>query len=539
LKDVRCSILDIPMRHRFPTLNLLAIGLIAFWTVPSRAVPSPINTQPQQLKSFSSSEYEDLLANAVSQSNRIFFAGFDPTHGRELWVSDGSTTGTKLVKDILPGRSGNTPKSANPKLLISNGDTFWFQIDDRDRPLWQSNGSSSGTIPVTGLSNGIKTSLNNSNLITPTILNGRLLFPHFNGTSSEFWQVTPNSQPNAKLLYRFSSTQYPQSLNVMGNQVLFAVTNQNAPTQLWRSNGQTASLIAPVTPSTYAVWQNRLYMEAEDPKLGWELWTSDTTAAGTKLLKDINPGAESSAPRLLTGLNQTFFVVANTPEGEELWATQGSSETTRLVKRLTSQPSGRAERTAVTIGNQMYFAIVSADGLWYLWRTDGTEQGTQKLTPQGLIGINNLTVVGNRVFFNGAAKETGGEPWVTDGTVGGTRLVKDLYPGITMLYPPCPPPPPDFVPPPEGYCLPIKSPNASNPRSFTVVGNRVYFIADEKSKSNLWISDGTAAGTKIVLPLTTTIGYAQGRILQLPGKLLVSRFDPTQQQVQLWAVPTP
>ena len=43
----------------------------------------------------------------------LFFGAFDPVSGQELWKSDGTETGTVLVKDINPGIQG---QSDSPKL---------------------------------------------------------------------------------------------------------------------------------------------------------------------------------------------------------------------------------------------------------------------------------------------------------------------------------------------------------------------------------------------------------------------------------------
>jgi ELWxxDGT repeat protein len=51
-----------------------------------------------------------------------------------------------------------------------------------------------------------------------------------------------------------------------------------------------------IAPTSLTPISRRLFFAASDAATGIELWTSDGTPAGTRLLKDINPGAASSSP---------------------------------------------------------------------------------------------------------------------------------------------------------------------------------------------------------------------------------------------------
>ena len=48
-------------------------------------------------------------ADLVEVNGRAFFAANDGIHGTELWVSDGTATGTRLVKDIRPAPARRLP----------------------------------------------------------------------------------------------------------------------------------------------------------------------------------------------------------------------------------------------------------------------------------------------------------------------------------------------------------------------------------------------------------------------------------------------
>jgi ELWxxDGT repeat protein len=57
---------------------------------------------------------------------------------------------------------------------------------------------------------------------------------------------------------------------------------------------------------------SRVFFSLFDPAhYGQELWTSDGTAAGTMMVKDINPGAGGSSPGAMTNFNGTLYFSAN------------------------------------------------------------------------------------------------------------------------------------------------------------------------------------------------------------------------------------
>ena len=49
-------------------------------------------------------------------------------------------------------------------------------------------------------------------------------------------------------------------------------------------------------PDHLTVHEGVLYFTASDGQTGYELWRSDGTAAGTTLVGDVAPGADSSSP---------------------------------------------------------------------------------------------------------------------------------------------------------------------------------------------------------------------------------------------------
>src|SRR3954451_1087386 len=74
-----------------------ALAVVAF--VPGPALATTHN--PYLVKNINPNGSSDPQSLTVV-GNRVFFTADDGVHDRELWVSDGTTTGTHMVKDILP-----------------------------------------------------------------------------------------------------------------------------------------------------------------------------------------------------------------------------------------------------------------------------------------------------------------------------------------------------------------------------------------------------------------------------------------------------
>jgi ELWxxDGT repeat protein len=78
-------------------------------------------------------------------NGNVYFQASDGVTGLELWKTDGTPSGTLLVKDIRPGSEGSNPKS-----LIAVGDILYFFANDgvSGQELWRSDGTSDGTYLV-------------------------------------------------------------------------------------------------------------------------------------------------------------------------------------------------------------------------------------------------------------------------------------------------------------------------------------------------------------------------------------------------------
>ena len=86
-------------------------------------------------------------------------------------------------------------------------------------------------------------------------------------------------------------------------------------------------------PAAFEVINGRLYFQADDYTHGTELWVSDGTDTGTKMLADIVPGMADANPASFTKLGAQIIFTADSPAiGNELWITDGTTAGTRLLK---------------------------------------------------------------------------------------------------------------------------------------------------------------------------------------------------------------
>ncbi len=183
-----------------------------------------------------------------------------------------------------------------------------------------------------------------------------------------------------------------------------------------------------------------LYFVADDGVTGPDLWVSDGSDAGTTRVKDFPSGPDTEydyGPTNLT-VNQgtLFFVVDSETTGYELWSSDGTAPGTALVKDV--RPGARSSdiHDLVSAADALYFVAQSGRDNPALWTSDGTKQGTVEVygdfatTDYYSYGPSGLAAVGGAVYFSASGGPHNTEPWVSNGTTQGTREIKDLNRGV-------------------------------------------------------------------------------------------------------------
>lgn len=259
--------------------------------------------------------------------NQLFFVGrMLQGSDYELFVSDGTVGGARLVKDIWPGGFSSQitfPVALGNKLVFAAGDPT------NGNEIWVSDGTEAGTILL------------------------RDIYPGAAGSSPSF-------------------------LTVVGNRVVFAANDQVIGLELWVTDGTPAGtqLLKDInvgpgfgvagSQNTFATVGRFALFVGNTAATGFEPWITDGTTAGTVLLRDVNPGTDPSMPTsnplspgftvTRIGDNQIWFAANDGQSGTELWRTDGTAAGTRLVADVGSGGAGSNPERMMLLGQNVVFA---------------------------------------------------------------------------------------------------------------------------------------------------------------------------------------
>lgn len=386
-----------------------------------------------------------------------FFIADDGINNDQLWVSDGTEAGT-----IALASEPDTMIAYKEQLFFATGDP----AEPRNTELWKSDGTIAGTIKVKEIN---PSTSNGSDIDEFGIFGDTLYFKADDGSNgSELWKTdgTTAGTVMASNIAPGAASSDPSSLIAFGDKLFFSADDKTNGNELWSYDGNTASLVKDIYSGSNssgplensAILGSKLYFTANNNLTGTELWVTDGTTAGTEIFSNLNSGSASSSPRWLTVVGDNLFFAADDgSKGQELWKTDGVNLT--LVKNIRIASASTAPRNAKSgpsavssdpssspsglfgIAGKLFFQ--ANDGTDNeLWVSDGSESGTVKLKDINTSGSSNPQHIGVRqylnqtvatitnvgVLFSANTAANGRELWVSDGTVSGTVMVKDINP---------------------------------------------------------------------------------------------------------------
>ncbi|HYR27693.1 MAG TPA: carboxypeptidase regulatory-like domain-containing protein, partial [Thermoanaerobaculia bacterium] len=404
-------------------------------------------------------------ANFVTVGSQVFFTAADGTGWRDLWKTDGTEAGTVTFGDNM------ISSTASYSVVAVHGSELIFQLrESNSLSVWRTNGTAEGTTQIGAL----------------------------NLTGS-----------------------YERSGAIWADDRVFVLVRPayNARVKLWMAKlfapGFSIAAELPDTTSMYSVEEyvgmnGKLHFVASDYTLGRQAWVSDGTQAGTHMLyKQVQcpgPACGGTVPRSFFRFGSNVVFLTNSA----LWKTDGTPAGTIKLADMTNARLVRASASRL---------FLSTDTS--LWRTDGTVAGTAVIRP--LQSYINSWIGADDAFWYQTLVEGNYQVWKL---AGDTPELVTTYPAAT--YP--------FVSPTwdlmvgfngthylssrytsatgtELFLVELAggttklvdletryAPGAmsSSPSLGAAAGSFVVFAARTIAGSELWVSDGTEAGTKLL-----------------------------------------
>lgn len=402
------------------------------------------------------SGYDPIPFAAIN--NKLLFFATTSAAGTELFVTDGTNSGTSILKDIYPGDTGILSNFIRDQFAVLNSELyFWTKGQDNKYFLWKTDGTTTGTLQITPDNDGFfypsdvmivynnmiyfdarKNSFDNYNKLfrTDGTASGTVLFQDI--------PITINTESN------------PTDFIVYNNLLYYSAGNDNGAfgKELWRTNGTVdgTELVADIfpnnitntskssSPAHFIIFNDELYFRAKgfstegNQSIGNELFKYNPND-GVVLVKEFYPGTLSG---IATGkpffiMDNILYVIArdgSTGVFEELWkSTDGTTSGVSKAITLSSLGVGSGGFSEVlqfdngiVLNDKFYFVNVSS-----LWVTKGDNASTEKLTNPinifdfsipNLSDFRNSNIIFNNELYFAGSNNLGVELWkLTDNSL--------------------------------------------------------------------------------------------------------------------------
>ncbi|HEX5043312.1 MAG TPA: ELWxxDGT repeat protein [Candidatus Polarisedimenticolaceae bacterium] len=396
-------------------------------------------------------------------NDALYFAANDGTLGRELWRLPRGAAAPELVTDIALGTAGSSPTS-----LTVAGNTLYFiaTTTAAGTELFQYDG-----VSPAGLAADVRPG-SQASLFSPglTAYGDRVFFKAWDGVSGgeDLFAFGPNGltafnlDPDGSNPYGFvvhngvlyfgaataatgaelfsydgvavtevvdlvpGGSSNPGGMTGLGNLLIFNASNPFGQRNLHVLDLGTGldteinkSVAFAFQPSGFVRMNDRVYFTADDGLNGRELWITDGTDAGTRLVADIYPGPTGSTFRNLIPFGgELLFGASDASTGFELRATNGYGA--RLVADVAPGSANSAFEGPIAVPNALFF-VSPGDGPWLNpWVTNGTSTGTQVIRKSDGSPINptgdamddtRFTLFDGALYFAGNDGVSGFELW--------------------------------------------------------------------------------------------------------------------------------
>ncbi len=423
----------------------------------------------------------DSTYDFVEHNGLVFTIADDGVHGLELWVFDEKHNSLRMVKDINPNGD------SNPLIFRIGLENvlLFYAYDEEGIGLWATDGSENGTVLLKRFYFiGIVARIMEEDWNTFERYKDEIYFSasETNNQDYELWKT--DGTPEGTILVKDinpNGSSSPNNFHIIGDRLLFH-TNSGG-NDIWSTDGTEVNTINLTNSKdklktiNTVVWNSTydFFLDSLNGKL--ELWSTDGTINGViPLTNNLDETLKVSSNMILVG-NHLYFESLTEDGSLVLNISDGTKAGTRKLKTISTIPnSGIFFLSYNNIGEQKLFFYTTENKQNSLWVTDGTVEGTIKLSSNELtsINLNKESLYTDKLFFSSFEVEKGDELWVSDGTIEGTHFVKTLS----------------------------KIGNRSR-IEFTsdVIEDKVlYYYKNDNGFASTWLTDGTNEGTNILNP---------------------------------------
>ncbi len=479
---------------------------------PTFTAPSAVSSREYQFSltvtNDRGEQAEDSVTITVNNSQppgKLFFAASTNSTDYYLWVTDGTTDGTQQAAAVT----------------VFNGDFYQYKtiagslfFQSRDltngRELWRSDGTPGGTVMLPSAADADYIGQGAAASANPSAFNAlgdRLIYAastSFDGTFNYRQMLSLDTRDNSLITVFNQSpgSYYPNEVGTLNGYSYF-FSRTYTPTlsaTLYKTDGINPAIALKTVQGytdikDFVELNGELYFASSENGL-YNLWKTDGSSANTVKLHDFSGGVGSLSPyvsssqkNMIALNNRLYFLAHNGGTNKELWVSDGTATGTTLLKELDAPATDFTTPSLHRVNNRLLFLSAGPDAASDgLWASDGTTAGTQQLANLQLnsdlgyyegaeTGIAQFVASLGLLFFSADDGVNGNELWVSDGTIAGTRLVKDIYPGALSSQP-------AMFQSGEGYLL--------------------FIAVDESGRAKLWRSDGSEAGTTLIKDIDPT-----------------------------------
>ncbi len=324
-------------------------------------------------------------------NKKLYFMADHPEYGFELWTSDGTKAGTYLLKDIWRGTKGSDRTTANTFKLTEYNNRFYFLANDSIHgvELWHSDGTSAGTTLLKDILPGEASAFNNSFLATPLlccVFNNELYFvPDASVNGKELWKTdgTTSGTVMLKDINPGPCGSDITELQVSNGYLYFNAFDGVHGKELWRTDGTSEGTVMVLdlqpqipgetssNPKDLACHiDGKLYFickesvedssccEVKDGSLlvTISLYRTDGTVGGTEKIYSFPAGEDLDSNHMITSTNNgLYFRSVNGNHNYLLWlhdSTLSNNNTT--VSSVTKSFTAQRSTTAVGVSMKVY-----------------------------------------------------------------------------------------------------------------------------------------------------------------------------------------